>query len=1165
VNSEAASCEQQELAAAVDQAADAIVITNADGIIRFVNPAFTAMTGYTSQEAVGQSTCILKSKSGDQAPAFYEDLWKTIRAGGVWQGELTNRRRDGTLYLEEMRISPVRGSSGEIESYIAVKRDVTERRAAEEAQGFLAAIVESSDDAIVAYSPDGIILTWNKGAEGIFGYSAREAVGMAVSALLAPERVALLPAFTERILQGNSVPQYDSVCRRRDGRIFAVSVTASPIKNQAGKVVAITLILRDIEVRKQTENALRESEERFRIMADGCPAAMWVTDAKGGNQFINRAYREMLNTDFERVEGDKWQLTLHPDDGPEYIASFQRAIGEQSRFCAEVRVRRADGEWRWIASYAEPRLSATGEFLGHVGLSPDITDRKQNEQKLQFQHSLIRAIQEVSLDGILVVNTEGLIVSHNKRFLDVWQIPVDTIPDNLPISATGDSSSNILSAARDRVKDPDDFGRRVQELHGDPTANDRCEIELKDGRIIERYLTSLSSAEDDHLLGHAVFVRDITERKKAELALQSSEEKFRQLAENIHEVFWIMPPSGEETLYVSPAYEQVWGRSCASAYQDPMGWAETLHPDDLEQARQLFARQLKGEPIDSEYRIRTPGGVEKWIRDRAFPIRDAAGKLVRVVGIAEEITAQKRYEAELIEAREGADAANRAKSRFLANMSHEIRTPMNGVIGMIQLLLGTELTPKQERFARVVESSGETLLALIDDVLDLSKIEAGKVVLEHLDFDLVRTVEAVIAPLRVKANAKGLRIESRLAKQIPKLLRGDAHRLRQILNNLCANAIKFTEHGEISLEAALDGRTNDRMTVRFTVTDTGIGLRADQIGALFSPFSQADGSTTRKYGGTGLGLAISRQLVELMGGAIGVESEAGLGSKFWFTGCFGEASNSQSEVANEGKAAGVSAEVEKTGMARTARILVAEDNAVNRFVVMAQLEKLGYQADAVVNGAEAVEAVRQGHYDLVLMDGEMPVMDGYEATRQIRQSNHPDIPIIAVTADAMATDHDRCLREGMSDYIAKPVDAIRLGSLITEWLAVGSRNAANSVAGGLGRKVFNEDELMSRLMGDQELAGVVLKGFLEDAPAQLRFLRERLSGADASGVRSQAHTLKGAAATVGAESLQALALSMEKAGRAGELVECEEILPHAEDEFERFRNSVELAGWVVAR
>jgi CheY-like chemotaxis protein len=465
----------------------------------------------------------------------------------------------------------------------------------------------------------------------------------------------------------------------------------------------------------------------------------------------------------------------------------------------------------------------------------------------------------------------------------------------------------------------------------------------------------------------------------------------------------------------------------------------------------------------------------------------------------------------------------------------------------------------------VVESSGETLLALIDDVLDLSKIEAGKVVLEHLDFDLVRTVEAVIAPLRVKANAKGLHIESSLAKQIPKLLRGDAHRLRQVLNNLCANAIKFTEHGEISLEAALERRTNDRMMVRFSVTDTGIGLRADQIGALFSPFSQADESTTRKYGGTGLGLAISRQLVELMGGAIGVESEAGLGSQFWFTACFSEASNSQSEVANEGKAAGISVEVEKTGMARTARILVAEDNAVNRFVVMAQLEKLGYQADAVVNGAEAVEAVRKGHYDLVLMDGEMPVMDGFEATRQIRQSNHPDIPIIAVTAYAMATDRDRCLREGMSDYIAKPVNVVELGRLIVQWLAVGSKDAANSASGGKGRKVFNEDALMSRLMGDQELAGVVLKGFLEDAPAQLRILRERLSGADASGVRSQAHTLKGAAATVGAESLQALALSIEQAGRAGELVECQEILPHAEDEFERFRNSVELAGWVMAR
>ena len=220
---------------------------------------------------------------------------------------------------------------------------------------------------------------------------------------------------------------------------------------------------------------------------------MWVTDAEGGTQFINRAYREFCGTTCEQVEGGKWQLLVHPDDAPEYVAAFHRAVREHAPFRAEARVRRADGEWRWLGSYAEPRLSPGGEYLGHVGLSADITDRRQAEQTLQFQHSLIRAIHEVSLDGILVVNDENLIVSHNEKFLDVWKIPLARIPDNLPDYQIGDQPPLILSAALERVKDPDTFMQRIQELNADPDANDHCEIELRDGRTLERYSTSLRS------------------------------------------------------------------------------------------------------------------------------------------------------------------------------------------------------------------------------------------------------------------------------------------------------------------------------------------------------------------------------------------------------------------------------------------------------------------------------------------------------------------------------------------------------------------------------------------------------------------------------------------------------------------------------------------------
>jgi PAS domain S-box-containing protein len=946
----------------------------------------------------------------------------------------------------------------------------------------------------------------------------------------------------------------------------------------------------DVSELKRTEEALRETEERFRIMADGCPSVIWATGAEGGIQFTNRAFRELAGASHEQLEGDKWERMLHPDDAPEYLGKFQRAVEEHAPFRSEARARNAEGEWRWIDSCAAPRFSPRGEFQGHVGIGTDITERKRDEQAREFQHSFLRAILDVSLDGIIVVDDEFVVLTPNQRYLDIWGLP----PANPPTNAAESEEFLLRHAAA--VKDPAAFLQRTRELNENPERKDSCEIELKDGRTLERYTASLRTERGTHG-GRVWFFRDITERKQAEQALRSSEEKFRQLAENIRQVFWMMPPAADEILYISPVYEQVWGRTCESLYQDPMSWVKAIHPEDAQKAGALFARQMQGESVDSEYRIRTPGGEEKWIRDRAFPIRDEAGQLIRIVGIAEDITEAKGYEEDLIHAWEGADAANRAKSRFLANMSHEIRTPMNGVLGMLQLLHLTGLRDEQQRYVSVAEDSGRALLTIINDILDISKIEARKMTLENLSFQLQSTIEQAVQPLRVQAAAKGLEFHTRVSAEIPALLRGDAHRLRQVLTNLAANAIKFTERGqvtlevtvEVSLEAALQRQRDGRATVRFAIADTGIGIRPDQATLLFAPFTQADDSTTRKYGGTGLGLAICKQLVELMGGTIGVESAEGRGSKFWFTAAF--------EIAAAGQPAALSAPaldrpngaVKSTvGTARrklAARILVAEDNATNREVALAQLRNLGYQADAVNNGAEAVRALEQGDYDLVLMDCEMPVMDGYEATRCIRAA-HPGLPVIALTADAMSGDRDRCLSEGMSDYLAKPVDLEVLGEAIARWLAQPNTqqaepettahaepNAAKQtqpqVSGPAeaqgserAKPVVECDALLGRLMGDRKLASDILRVFFQDVPCQLNNLRQRLEEADAPGVRMHAHALKGAAAAVSANDLRAIAHAMEQSSKAEQLDHCSELLPRAVEEFRRFKSALESAEWV---
>jgi PAS domain S-box-containing protein len=417
---------------------------------------------------------------------------------------------------------------------------------------------------------------------------------------------------------------------------------------------------------------------------------------------------------------------------------------------------------------------------------------------------------------------------------------------------------------------------------------------------------------------------------------------------------------------------------------------------------------------------------------------------------------------ELEKALTAAREATRMKSRFLANMSHEIRTPMNGVLGMTDFLLGTELTADQQEYAVSIKRSADSLLGLINDILDLSRIEAGKLRLQKADFSLESAISETVSIFALQARAKGLEFLSTIGPGIPERVSGDAGRLRQVLTNLLGNAIKFTENGQVGLKVEMAGHVRDLIGVKFTVYDSGIGIPQEEQNRLFDAFTQVDESNTRKYGGTGLGLAISKQLVELLGGEIGVESQSGRGSRFWFTASFGYAlpkppatpapaktGAKTDAVARAAAVPGVIVAKSQTGTAQrvetpgepstvhaSMRILLAEDNEINQRITLRLLQKLGLAADAVVNGREAVEALEKRQYALVLMDCQMPDMDGFEATAVIRskESGNHHQTICALTANAMDGDRERCLAAGMDDYISKPVGLEKLRQALDRWI-----------------------------------------------------------------------------------------------------------------------------------
>ncbi len=823
--------------------------------------------------------------------------------------------------------------------------------------------------------------------------------------------------------------------------------------------------------------------------------------------------------------------------------------------------------------------------------------------------------------------------------------------------------------------------------------------------------------------------RKVTESIGSYNIEDGSEQRFRLISETLPVGIFETDSKGE-CLYSNTSWQEIFGVSLIESLT--LDWREFLHPDDRESVSEQWAQTLTNlKAFSRDCRIITAKNEERWIHLRSSPVFSDTG--TRYTGTAMDITDRKHAEVELKKAKDAAEAASIAKSEFLANMSHEIRTPMNGVIGMTNLLLDTVLGPEQVEFTETIRRSADSLMTVINDILDFSKIEAGKLELEIIDFDLRVTLEQVSELMALKAYEKKLEFASIVHHEVPSLLRGDPGRLRQILINLVGNAIKFTDTGDVTLKAVLEEEDTRRTLVRFSVSDTGIGISEEGMDRLFKSFSQVDGSTSRKYGGTGLGLAISKQLTELMGGCIGVDSKEGQGSTFWFTvalekrpednetlmmpedirkkrilivddnpinrqvfreqlkswGCrYGEAPSgtqaidelrcaqkikdpfeiaiidmqmpemdgeelgrnikkdpnlagtllimvssigTRGDVArlkNIGFAAYLTKPIKQSQLydclattarmwkekvrpqdttivtrhslsenkKRRVRILLVEDDATNQKVALNILKKFGYRADAVGNGQEALQALMKVPYDVVLMDIQMPVMDGYVATHRIRELelkaqseklNEKDlencsasefqffarsgrIPIIAMTAHAMKGDREKCIAAGMDDYTPKPINPQELLEKIEKWVKIGRNDSKSDVEVSQERvlpetsqktKPLDIEKALERAMGDKDFLKMLLEGFIQDLPDQIESLKVAISNMDAAAVAKQAHKIKGAASNLSADGISATAKLLEQIGQRESMDEADQMLEVLTTEGRRLIEYIEQAEW----
>jgi PAS domain S-box-containing protein len=1013
------------------------------------------------------------------------------------------------------------------------------------------------------------------------------------------------------------------VVSRVDNFLLAFGLTFGLLAAVSAAALVVVFVRRHERLRR--EIAAREAElqaERSTFFAGPVVVLKWRSTAPWPLLYASPNVIDCVGYSAEDLVAGRptFVSLVHPDDLPGVERTVVAAVNEpDSRGTrTQYRIRHANGTWRWLADQAA--------FVRHLDNSItvqsyvfDITERKEAEERTAAAAKRITQQKEIlaalaTSPAIDAGDLEQAAREVNEAIaltLGIDRVGVWLFDDNFTqlfaldvFSRKDGASSSGTVLSRRQFKDELEALRAASTVAADDACTDSRMRGFAEGYFSQLGIQSrLVSAlqPGGNLLGVATFEQTSRARhwepdeiefisevtgQLGMIVLNGARRRAQREVERQHRWYRLLMETSRDAIHIIDGRGNL--RDCNEAFLAHLGYsrsdAATLTLTDW-----TPSWAADGRPIDVEAELRARLGSTTAIFEARHLRKDGTYCDVEInvapfeleserllFASARDITERKQAEAELREAKRAAEAASAAKSEFLANMSHEIRTPMNGVLGLAALLLDSPLSPDQRELTEAIKTSGDGLVAVINDILDFSKIEAGKLDIAAVEVGVRSVVDDVATILGGRAREKGLTFTHVVAPDIPATLIGDPGRLRQVLVNLAGNAVKFTQSGSVTITVVLVAQTADDVTLRLSVKDTGIGVPVEKQHVLFKSFSQVDASAARRHGGTGLGLAISRQLAELMGGTIGVVSADGAGAEFWFTVRMKIAPTAPAVTASVRRGPLTASDFVGRGRSGGVRLLLAEDNATNQVVALGLLRKLGLTADVVNNGRDALAALGRVDYDVVLMDIQMPEMDGLEACRQLRlvgsTALNPAVPVIAMTAHAMQGDREIALQAGMTDYVAKPVSLVSLSEAIDRCLppcgaeasawkpstpaavppAPTPPSAPPVSSAADGATVFDREGLRSRLLGKDELVASVIRTFLDDIPHQLASVSAALMARNADAVRRSLHSIKGASATVGALALRDLACRLETSAKLGDLARIAREEQDLHEQFARF-------------